>query len=282
MKNNWCNPDELDAFIDHPSFAEQDPAAEAEILGEMPDAADYEARRRAQAPPPHDMPPEMAALYKTPLLSLKQQRFLFRKMNYLKAKARRLRAGRTELPAAERERWRRLTAQALEIQHLLTEANLRLVVPLARRYSDQAAFADLLSIGFETIHKCTLKFDFGRGFAFSTYASNAVKRNFFRSLEKEQLYRQRGEVGLDDVPERPAPEPEDVAAAEEAGRKVRRLLAGLNDRERRIVRERLGLDGSSPATLEDVGQRLRISKERVRQLYARALLKLQHAAAAAG
>jgi RNA polymerase primary sigma factor len=279
MKYNWTNLADLDAFVDHPSFAEQNPAAEAEILGEMPDAADYAQRRRAQTGPPEGMLPEMAALYRAPLLNPRQQFFLFRKMNYLKAKAHRLRAGRSELPAAEAARWRRWVADALEVQHLLTEANLRLVVPLARRYSDQAAFADLLSIGFETIHKCTLKFDFGRGFAFSTYAVNAVKRNFFRTLEKEQQYRQRCAADLEELSAHAAPESDRSEAAEDAGRRVQRLLTELNDRERLIVRQRLGLDGSEPATLEDIGRRLQISKERVRQLYSRSILKLQQAAA---
>src|SRR5947209_12324430 len=71
-------------YIHHASFDE--PALEAAILAPMPDAQEYEAKRRAMRVP-RDVPVELAPLYEVPLLSKEQEQHLFRKMNYLKYKA---------------------------------------------------------------------------------------------------------------------------------------------------------------------------------------------------
>src|SRR5213078_4533341 len=75
-------------YITHPSF--DDPSLEAVILAPMPDAGAYEAKRRAMHAP-KDVPAELAACYEYPLLNKEQEQHLFRKMNYLKHKAARLR-----------------------------------------------------------------------------------------------------------------------------------------------------------------------------------------------
>src|SRR5206468_3096499 len=75
-------------YMPHPSF--DDPALEPIILGPMPDLEEYEAKKRSMRVP-KDVPPELASCYEHPLLTKPQEQHLFRKMNYLKHKAAKLR-----------------------------------------------------------------------------------------------------------------------------------------------------------------------------------------------
>jgi len=267
-------------YIYHPSF--DDPALEGEILANMPDVESFEAARHTLRAP-KDAPPELASLYGVPLLNREQEAHMFRKMNFLKHGARRLRerldpdrARTEELDAIEK-----LQDQAQAIKDMLVNCNMRLVVSIAKRHSGQTNnFFELLSDGNVSLLRAVEKFDFGRGNKFSTYASWAIMKNFARSIPEEQHRKERYLTGHEELFETAqdnrTDEHEVVASAEQATHKANRLLEYLDPRERQIIRLRAGLDsGSQGLTLEKIGEQLGITKERVRQLNVRAMKKLR-------
>jgi RNA polymerase primary sigma factor len=277
-------------YIAHPSF--EDPAQETAFLAPMPDAMAYEARRR-EMKVPKDVPAELAPLYELPLLNKDQEQHLFRQMNYLKFKASKLRDtfrkdGSDEVdPVKVRtqtlDEVERLAQEADEVKNLLVSANMRLVVNIAKRHLHQSDnLFELISDGNLSLMRAVEKFDFGRGFKFSTYASWAIMKNFARSIPDEKTRRERFLTGHDEVfdiaPDNRGDEHEAVAAGERATKSVNRLLEYLEPREREIIRMRAGLDDHAPATLEEIGNQFGITKERVRQLNARAMSKLRQVA----
>jgi RNA polymerase sigma factor (sigma-70 family) len=277
MTNTMITLSERDVYIHHPSF--DDPAAEGEILAPMPGATEYETKR-TQMHVPSDVPPEMTALYQMPLLNREQEAHLFRAMNFRKHQVCRLVASKRRPSAEVRRQVVVLRAEADRLRNWLVQANLRLVVPFARQFAGQGHnFLDLLSEGNFSLFKAVDKFDFSRGFKFSTYASWALKRNFVRSLQKEQQHHDRFMTNVEDLQEHEASDADRTEATEDARRKVNRMLAALPPREQEILRQRAGLDdnGGEPATLEAIGKGLGISKERVRQLAQRALANLRKA-----
>jgi RNA polymerase primary sigma factor len=277
-------------YIHHPSF--EDPALEAGILAPMPEAEEYEVKRRAMRVP-KDVPVELAPLYEVPLLTKEQEQHLFRKMNYLKYKASKLRnqlrKDGAEDGAIDPARVRiqtlkeieDLQAEANTVKGRLINANMRLVVNIAKRHAAQTDnFFELLSDGNMSLIRAVEKFDFGRGFKFSTYASWAIMKNFARSIPDEKHRRERFVTGHDEVfevaPDTRTDEHEVVATHERATHSVNRLLEYLEPREREIIRMRAGLDDHAKGmTLEEIGQQFGITKERVRQLNARAMKKLK-------
>jgi RNA polymerase primary sigma factor len=276
-------------YIPHPSF--DDPALEAVILAPMPDAEEYEAKRQ-QMRAPRDVPPEFAPLYEVPLLSKEQEQHLFRQMNYLKCKACKLRDSlRKEGTDSEVDPTRvriqtlkeieDLQAEANAVKERLINANMRLVVNIAKRHAGQTDnIFELVSDGNMSLIRAVEKFDFGRGFKFSTYASWAIMKNFARTIPDEKHRRERFVTGHDEVfevaPDTRTDEHEVVATHERATHSVNRLLEYLEPREREIIRMRAGLDDHHKGmTLEEIGQQFGITKERVRQLNARAMKKLR-------
>lgn len=280
-------------YLYHPSF--DDRAKEAEILAPMPDHEEYEAKRR-QMKVPKDVPPELTPLYEVPLLNKEQEQHLFRKMNYLKYRAALLRlhlckdgvlaqgVDPSRVRIQDLKRIEDLLAQANQVKDLLIGANMRLVVSIAKRHAAQADnFWELMSDGNMSLLRAVEKFDFGRGFKFSTYASWAIMKNFARSIPDEKHRRERYVTGHDDLFELAADnrsdEQEMLASAEHKVQQVNRLLAYLDPRERQIIRMRAGLDDRSKGmTLEEIGQELGITKERVRQLNVRIMKKLREIA----
>jgi RNA polymerase sigma factor (sigma-70 family) len=275
-------------YIYHPSF--DNPQMEAVILAAMPDAEEYEAKRRMMRAP-KDVPAELASLYEVPLLNKEQEQHLFRQMNFLKYKAARLRnqlrkdGGAEVDPARVRIQTLKeiedLQARANEVKDQLINANMRLVVNIAKRHTAHSDnFFELLSDGNMSLIRAVEKFDFGRGFKFSTYASWAIMKNFARSIPDELHRRERFVTGHEDVfeaaPDTRSDEHELVASQERAKQNVNRLLELLEPREREIIRMRAGMDDHGGGmTLEQIGQQFDITKERVRQLHARAMKKLR-------
>jgi RNA polymerase primary sigma factor len=275
-------------YIYHPCF--DDRSKEAEIIADMPDAAAYEAKRRTMRAP-KDVPAELASQYEWPLLTKDQEQHLFRKMNYLKFKADRLRSAvRTPTgkidPAHARskqdlDRIEDLQARANEVKDLLVKANMRLVTSIAKKHSAQTDnFFELLSDGNMSLLRAVEKFDFGRGFKFSTYASWAIMKNFARSIPEEKHRRERYATGHEDLfdvaPDNRTDEQECLQSAELAAKQVNRLLEHLDPRERQILRLRAGLDEDRrQRTLEEIGKEMGITKERVRQLNVRIMKKLR-------
>jgi RNA polymerase sigma factor (sigma-70 family) len=273
--------------IPHPSF--EDPSQAAAILGPMPDEEAFEeARRKLRIP--KDAPPELISNYEMPLLTKDQEQHLFRKMNFLKFRAAKLlRDMQTasglinyaKLRVESLDQIEATLAEANDIKDTLIRCNMRLVTSIAKKHSGQAEnFFELLSDGNISLMRAVEKFDYSRGNKFSRYASWAIMKNFARSIPDEKNCREcfvTGNEELFDVAEdKRTQEGEVLAAAEQASVKVNRLLEYLEPREREIIRMRAGLDdGADGMTLEKIGEKLGITKERVRQLNVRAMKKLR-------
>jgi RNA polymerase sigma factor (sigma-70 family) len=274
-------------YIYHESF--DDPAQAAQILGDMPDAEAFEeARRKLRIP--KDAVPELISNYEMPLLTKDQEQHLFRKMNFLKYHAAKmledmkLPSGLINVIKLRVETLDQIEAHlkdASKIKELLIRCNMRLVTSIAKKHSGQAEnFFELLSDGNMSLMRAVEKFDYSRGNKFSTYASWAIMKNFARSIPDEKNRRERFVTGNEEIfdaaEDRRTDENEVLAAAAQATAKVNRLLEYLEPREREIIRMRAGLDnGSEAMTLEKIGEKLGITKERVRQLNVRAMKKLR-------
>jgi len=273
-------------LIYHASFDE--PGKAEEFLGHMPDHEKFEAQRRAMRAP-KDVPPELAPLYEMPLLSREQEAHQFRQMNYLKHMLKK-QADRLRKPdgtidpekvrTADLDRVEELQAKIDSVRDMLIACNMRLVVSIAKRHAAQTDnFFELLSDGNMSLMRAVDKFDFSRGNKFSTYASWAIMKNYARSIPEEKVRRERYVTGHDEVFDQAADlrsnESTQLQVAEQAARRVNRLLEHLDPREREIIRMRAGLDQPAGMTLEQIGERLGITKERVRQLNVRIMKKLR-------
>lgn len=264
-------------FIDHPSF--DAPDAEEVILGEMPSGPNKSSSMR----PPADLPPYLASLYTdTPLLTREQEGYLFRKMNYLKSRAAKLRAAldpaRTK--TAVLDEIERLQDAALAVKNQIIRSNLRLVVAIAKkRVGPSGNFFELVSDGNVSLIRAVEKFDFSRGFKFSTYASWAIMKNYARTIPDEKTHRDRFVTGHDELFDSAADHRADEHERENDHRRnqqtVQGMLQRLNERERQILTRRYGLAGTTELTLEQLGKEMGITKERVRQIEARAQEKLR-------
>jgi RNA polymerase primary sigma factor len=231
---------------------------------------------------PADLPPYLQQLFRIPLLTPEGERALFRKMNYLRYRAA-ARAGDLDpetATARELDAIEDLLAQAERVKRQITQANLRLVVSIAKRHvSPMNDFFELVSDGNLSLMRAADRFDYSRGFKFSTYASWAIMKNFARTLPERRRQRDRYQTGREELLETVAG-PEFDEAENDYLAAVRtmlaRMLGTLDDRERSILRQRYGLEErSEPQTLEQIGRRFGVSKERIRQLEARAMRKLR-------
>ena len=219
-------------------------------------------------------------------MTREQEQHLFRKMNYLKFKASELRnrldvrrPGMTAMDLIAK-----FAKDSVTIKNDIIRANLRLVVSIAKRYaSGPAHLFELISDGNMSLIRAVDKFDFARGFRFSTYATWAIMKNFARTIPTELRQRARfrtgGEerlLGVEDI--RPDASRRESAQTERQS-EVSRILEHLDEREREIIQHRFGLDRSrNPMTLKEVGRVMGVTKERIRQLEARAMAKLRDAA----
>lgn len=217
-----------------------------------------------------------------PLLTQVQEVHLFRSMNYLKFRADTARDQLDrEWPQREViEEIEASLAQADRIRNYIIRANLRLVVSVTKQYSDPwNSLPELVSDGNVSLMRAVEKFDVARGFRFSTYATWAIRKNFNRSIGKQRLDRARFVAG-DELVSQVATSERSAQTTQLVLGRLREalgdILARLEDRERMIVTARFGLDEAGhPHTLQEVADDLGICKERVRQLQARAMLKLQ-------
>lgn len=232
--------------------------------------------------PPRDLPPYLQELYRQPLLSPEQERAIFRRYNYLKFKADRLRSKIDPLDASGQllDEAEALLAESERVKNDILRANLRLVVSIARRHVGRAPeFFETVSDGNLSLMRAVEKFDYARGFKFSTYASWAVMRNYARTIP-EQVYQTRLVTGAEEVLTNTAARQDSAAdgVLDAARQLIARGLAVLTDRERDIVVRHYGLDESSaPQTLDQIGRLFGVTKERIRQIERKAMAKLQAA-----
>ena len=250
--------------------------------------------------------------------------------------------GRVPLLSAEEEAALARAAQAgdEDARRRLSEANLRLVVSVAKRYAGRGLpFLDLIQEGNLGLMKAAEKFEPDRGFKFSTYATWWIRQSITRAIADQgrtiripvhlvesinrvkktagELLRRTGReptaeeiaAQLDMEPARvreliqlaqdpisletPVGEEEDAhledfiqddeagVPADEAGRQLLRrelmnVLKSLTPREERVIALRFGLEDGRARTLEELGREFNVTRERVRQIEAKALRKLRH------
>ena len=230
------------------------------------------------------LPAHLGRMSATRLLTPDEERDLFRRMNYCKHRASLLRSklSRTAPSVARVTEVEDCLRRATNLRNHLIQANTRLVMSIARKFANGAnSFDDLLSHGLVSLMHAIEKFDYDRGYRFSTYATCAVRRDLCRHVMTQRRDALRFSTGADlmlnDVGAEPA---ESSQLSEPEWRRLNsslaRMIDRLDERERFIVTHRFGLgDGAKRASYNRLGQRMGISKERVRQLANRAMDKLR-------
>jgi RNA polymerase primary sigma factor len=264
-------------YIDHPSF--DDPGAHDAILAPLPAPDVARAPRRTEASA--KLPPYLAGLYREgPLLSREQEAHLFRQMNYLKSRASRLRdrIDPARARTADLDEIERLQEEALAVKNQIVRANLRLVVSIARRNrGPRDDLFERVSDGNFALLCAVDLFDYSLGNRFSTYATWAIRNQFAQAFRRKNRQPQFL-LGHDEAIEAavdPRTDDDEASDLQDRQEAIGRLLAGLNDRERRVIVGHFGIGGAGEQTLKQIGQELGISKERVRQIGARARDKLR-------
>ena len=272
-------------FIDDPLYHQSDAAmAIDEIVRSASGAVPAAAASPMESRVPRDLPLYVQSLYRTPLLSPQEERGLFLKFNYHKyrfAQARRRldpRAARArELRGLERH-----LAKAVETKNAIVQANLRLVVSVARKHQRAGVpLMELVSDGNLTLMRAVESFDLHRGNKFSTYATFALMKGFARSVPA-MLAGTAGTAGrlMVDADVRSLPDRRLTFALDQMADRdqLAQLLGKLTPRETHVLLARFGLnDRQVPATPMEIALALGLTPQRVRQIEQHALDKLRDA-----
>ena len=261
-----------------------EPDAEEKILGDGEPLEDREVPVAADSPAPEDVHHYLASLAQTPLLSPKEESNLFRRYNYLKHKVCRLRSQldpRRYVRSGVLDEIERLRHMATNTKNAILEANLRLVVNVAKKHTGGVVgLFDLISEGNLCLMQAIENFDYSRGNRFSTYATWALMRRFARTVPQEnyRIARSGGadQEMLEQLSTEGPSETERMSFVDRIREEIESAVKVLTERERTVIRMRYGLEGEDEShTLAQIGSRLGVTRERVRQIEAEALRKLR-------
>lgn len=257
--------------------------ADAERLATEPPAAASEPLTRSEPPPAADRgTPYIASLYQTRLLTKDEEQFYFRRMNWLKYHAAKLRKA-LDARRATRKQMQKVEAlldEADTVKSLIITANLRLVVSIAKKFvSAELLFEDLVSEGNLALMRSVEKFNFALGNRFSTYATYAIQRHFYRLSQRSRKQWNRFVSDDNALHALSASERDtDLCTASQVQalkQTFGRFLEELEPREKQIVVARFGFDGEAPRTFRELGSQMGVCKERIRQIQGRAMDKLR-------
>lgn len=273
-------------FIDNSEFRKRN--AEKAICGNdccPSNAFDASPARKASAA--SDLPAHLARLCAADLLSAEEERELFRRMNYLKFRANAIRCqiDLHDPDAKQISQLQRFIDESQAVRDQIIRANMRLVISIVKKFvTPSFSFDELLSDGIVTLMNAVEKFDYDRGYRFSTYAYRSIARNAYRKvMDRKKEFSRFAAV----------PEESIEGALEDAGtasmdertwERLRKMLTDfmghLDQREQLIVRARYALGQHRKVqTFQSIADKLGVSKERVRQLEQRAVGKLRTMAA---
>jgi RNA polymerase sigma factor (sigma-70 family) len=274
-------------YIDHPSFSKR--SLERELWGNESRLVHPAATRFVE--PPDQITDAVVAGERLPALTYAQETHLFSRFNYARMQVKTILAkfaGKRLASGATR----RLLAwghRALTARSVIVRINLPLVLAMAKRTRlSNVDFSEMVSEGNMALLRSVEKFDCSRGYKFSTYSCRAILKAFSRVAMRASRYRGRFPAEFDPAMERSDHlERRRVGIEEDCVDELKQILldnlAGLSEVERTVIRERFALerceeDGRpAPKTLEQVGQIIGVTKERVRQIQNNALRKIRAA-----
>mgnify|MGYP002624536842 CR=1 FL=1 len=271
-------------FIDNASFRKA--AVRKEILT-TEISCDAASATRSSAD--NELPAHLARLCDAELLTKEQEQELFRRMNFFKYRANVLRA-KLDLDDPQESEIREienLLQNAKDLRDHIIQANMRLVISIVKKFvSPSFSFDELLSDGIVILMNAVEKFDYDRGFRFSTYAYRSIMRNAYRKVMDRKKDQARYAAVAEETIEGSVDEGSTASMDEKTWERLRGMLAkflgNLDKRERLIVRSRYALGQfRTIQTFQSIADKLGVSKERVRQLEQRAVGKLQAMAAEA-
>ena len=226
----------------------------------------------------------LAPLQESRLLTFEGEQLLFKQLNFLRFRASAIQAGlNPKRPSAKKlKEVDRLLGQAKEVREELARANLRLVVSVAGKVSiSRDEFDEFVAEGNGILLYAIDKFDYSRGYRFSTYLTHAVQRHLYRVIDRRRKRARREHAYQTEMmAQEPMIETDPSESIEDeikvaAAVVISKIDDTLDERERVIVRGRFGLDGSGKSlTFRELGEQLGLSKERVRQLLQQSLQKL--------
>lgn len=217
----------------------------------------------------------------TPLLTADLEVACFRRFNWLKFRANAFRC-QLDLNHVDAEQVlfiEQLLGEAAEIRNHIVEANCRLAMSIVKKFADSSiVFDELFSEVISTLIGAVEKFDFSRGYRFSTYATQSIHRRLYRILTQRHKQRTRFVNNSEESVSASLSAQEGLSTHQtlEQLTQLYSLIGQLDRRERLIIEARFGLHSlGKKQTFVEIGERLKISKERVRQLAERALIKLK-------
>ena len=171
-------------------------------------------------------------------------------------------------------------AEAETVKAILITSNLRLVVSIAKKFNEPShSFDELISEGNVALMRSVEKFNFALGNRFSTYATYAIQRHFFRISHKSRQYRNRFASDDEPVKDRAEEVSDHESCSPDQVNYLKTLfskfLHQLESREQQIVLARFGFNGDKPKTFRQLGTEMGVCKERIRQIQTRAIAKLR-------